>query len=202
MTVLNIIQPDNPILRKKAIKVTTFDKKFQLLVDNMIETMFDAPGVGLAGPQVAQSKRIIVVHLPEDEEEHGDDAGQLYAVANPKILKTSKELVTGVEGCLSIPGYAGEVDRHEMVVVTGQDRYGESIRIKSKGWLARIFQHEIDHLDGQLFTDIANNVWRVRPEDVEGTDDDEQQPPWAAEVVKAQKIREAQRAAAKAENAE
>jgi len=193
MTVLDIIQPDNPTLRKKAIKVSSFDKKFQMLVDDMIETMLDAPGVGLAGPQIAESKRIIVVHLPEDEEEFGDEAGVLYAVANPKIIKTSRKIVNGVEACLSIPGYAGEVDRHEMVVITGQDRYGEDIRIKAKGWLARIFQHEIDHLDGQLFIDIAHKIWRLEDE----SEADNTKPeirPWDAEVVKLQKEREAEEA--------
>ena len=168
MPILDIIQPDNPILRKKAVKVTSFDKKFQELVDNMIETMLDAPGVGLAGPQVAENKRVIVVYLPDDEDEDTDGSGKLYVVANPKIIKTSKDTVSGVEGCLSLPGYAGEVDRYEMVVVTGQDRDGKDFRIKARGWLARIFQHEIDHLDGRLFIDIATKIWPLPDGDEEG----------------------------------
>jgi peptide deformylase len=170
MALLNIIQADNPVLRKKAIKVNDFGKKFQTLVDDMIETMLDAPGVGLAAPQVAVSKRLIVVRLPneseEELEEHGDQAGIVYAVVNPKIIKSSKELVMGVEGCLSIPGFVGEVERPDMVVITGQDRYGDKFRIKSKDWQARVFQHEIDHLEGQLFTDIAEEIWQ--PQDVQG----------------------------------
>ncbi|MEZ4672490.1 MAG: peptide deformylase [Anaerolineae bacterium] len=168
MTVLNIIQPDNPILRKKATRVTSFDKKLQALIDNMVETVLDAPGVGLAAPQVAVSQRLIVVRLPDDEkskEEYGDDAGKLYVVANPEILKPSKEMVEGVEGCLSIPGYLGLVDRHEKITVTGLDRHGKSFRLKASGWLARVFQHEIDHLDGRLYIDIAKDVWEARPED-------------------------------------
>ena len=164
MTLLDIIQPDNPTLRKKAIKVTSFDKKLQTLIDDMVETMIEAPGVGLAAPQVAQSKRLIVVRLPdneEDDETYGEDAGQLYVVANPKIIKASKETVMGVEACLSIPGYFGEVERHESVVVTGQDREGKKMRVKANGWLARVFQHEIDHLDGILFTDLAEQVWHA-----------------------------------------
>jgi peptide deformylase len=171
MSLLPIIQPDNPVLRKKAIKVTSFDAKFQQLVDDMIETMIDAPGVGLAAPQVAVSQRLIVVRLPDDEEsreEYGEQAGVVYALANPKIIKASKEMVTGVEACLSIPGYYGEVERHESVVITGQDRHGKNIRVKAGGWLARVFQHEIDHLDGQLYIDIASEVWRARDDETEG----------------------------------
>ncbi len=168
MPLLDIIQPDNPILRKKAIRVTSFDDKLQELIDNMEETLIAAPGVGLAAPQVAVSQRLILVRLPDDEEsqeEFGDEAGVLYVVANPKIIKTSKEIEPGVEGCLSLPGLFGEVDRHTMVVVTGQDRHGKPFRIKAKGWLARVFQHEIDHLDGQLFIDIANKVWQHEDEE-------------------------------------
>ncbi|HRL11002.1 MAG TPA: peptide deformylase [Aggregatilineales bacterium] len=165
MAVRKIIRQDNPILRKKAVRVTSFaDRKFQTLIDDMVETMIDAPGVGLAAPQVAVSQRLIVVRLQDDEEskaEYGEEAGKLYIVANPKIIKASKEMVEGAEACLSIPGYYGMVDRHESVVITGQDREGKDIRIKAKGWLARVFQHEIDHLDGRLYTDIASEIWEA-----------------------------------------
>lgn len=165
MSVLPIIQPDNPILRKKAVKVISHDAKMQSLIDNMIDTLLDAHGVGLAAPQVAVSQRLIVVRLPDDEDsikEYGKEAGKLYVVANPKIIKASKEMVDGIEACLSIPGYYGEVERHESVVVTGQDRHGKEFRIKAKGWLARVFQHEIDHLDGRLYIDIAKEVWTAK----------------------------------------
>ncbi len=168
MAIRPIIQPDNPVLRKKAIRVTSFDKKFQTLVDDMVETMLDAPGVGLAAPQVGVSQRVIVVRLQDDEEsraEFGDQAGVLYVVANPDIIKHSRTEVEGVEACLSIPGYAGKVMRYESVVITGQDRHGKPIRIKAKDWLARVFQHEIDHLDGRLYIDIATEVFR--PEEME-----------------------------------
>ncbi|MBI1256597.1 MAG: peptide deformylase [Chloroflexi bacterium] len=170
MAIREIIQPDNPVLRKKALRVTSFDSKFQTLVDDMVETMLDAPGVGLAAPQVAISQRLIVVRLPDDEEsqeEYGDQAGVLYAVANPEIIKHSRGVVEGIEACLSIPGYQGQVDRYESVVVTGQDRQGKPMRIKAKDWLARVFQHEIDHLDGVLFIDIATDVWKIKPEEQE-----------------------------------
>ncbi len=170
MTIRTIIQPDNPVLRKKARRITTFDNKFQKLVDDMVETMLEAPGVGLAAPQVAVSQRVIVVRLPDDEEskeEFGDQAGKLFVVANPEIIKTSKEMVEGVEGCLSIPGYRGLVDRHEKITLVGLDRTGKKLRIKADGWLARVFQHEIDHLDGQLYIDIAKEVWEEVPEEEE-----------------------------------
>jgi peptide deformylase len=168
MTILDIIQPDNPVLRKKARRVTAFDKKFQTLVNDMVETMLEAPGVGLAAPQVAVSQRLIVVRLPDDEDsqkEFGEHAGKLYVVANPEIIKASKETVEGVEGCLSIPGYVGLVDRHEKITLTGLDQQGKPLRLKAEGWLARVFQHEVDHLDGQLYIDIAKEVWQPKPDE-------------------------------------
>ena len=174
MTIRPIVQLDNPILRKRAIKVTTFGPDFQTLVDDMVETMLDAPGVGLAAPQVNVSQRLIVVRLPDDaesREEYGDQAGVLYVVANPEIIKASKTLVDGVEACLSIPGWFGSVDRHEEVIITGLDRRGKAQRIKAKGWLARVFQHEIDHLDGRLYIDIATDVWKAKDSDDDGDED-------------------------------
>ena len=168
MTVLPIIRPDNPTLRRKARRVIAFDQKLQALVDDMVETLLDAPGVGLAAPQVEVSRRLIIVRLPDDEaskEEYGKDAGRLYVVANPEIVKASKEMVEGIEACLSIPGFYGAVDRYESVVITGQDAQGKPQRIKAKGWLARVFQHEIDHLDGRLYIDIAKQVWEAGQDD-------------------------------------
>ncbi len=166
MTVRDIITPQNPILRRKAHKVRDFkDPAFQRLADDMVETLLDAPGVGLAAPQIAVSQRLIVVRLPDDEEsrqEYGDDAGVLYVVANPEIVRASREMVDGIEACLSIPGYYGSVDRHVAVTVRGEDRNGKEIRIKARDWLARVFQHEIDHLDGVLFIDRATEIWRTR----------------------------------------
>lgn len=170
MALLTIIYPDNPILRRKAHRVTTFDSKLEKLATDMAETMKAAPGVGLAAPQVAVSQRLIVVRLPDDDEsreEYGRQAGLLYTVANPEIVKASKEMVEGVEACLSIPGYFGTVDRHESVVIKGQDVKGKAIRIRASGWLARVFQHEIDHLDGRLYIDIASEVWEARPDESE-----------------------------------
>lgn len=164
MAVRKIIYPDNPILRKKAHRVREFDKKLHRLIDDMVETMTQAEGVGLAAPQVAVSQRVIVVRLPDDEdavEAYGEDAGVLYEVVNPEIIKRSREMVDGVEACLSIPGYFGRVERHVAVTIRGQDRHGREIRIKARDWLARVFQHEIDHLDGVLYIDRASEVWRA-----------------------------------------
>lgn len=165
MAIRPIITPENPVLRKKAIKVMSFDAAFQTLVDDMIDTVKDAPGVGLAAPQIGVSQRVIVVNLPDEPEEYGDNAGKVFVVANPKIIKTSKQTVLGTEGCLSIPGYLGEVERFVTVVVTGQDRYGKDFRIRADNWFARIFQHEIDHLDGILYTDRTDKVWKAKDEE-------------------------------------
>jgi peptide deformylase len=175
MAILPIVKLDSPILRKKAVKVTSFGQDFQKLADDMLETLIAAPGVGLAAPQVDVAQRLIVVRLPDDEEsrkEYGERAGVVYTVANPKIIKASRTMVDGTEACLSIPGFAGTVFRHEEIVVTGEDRFGKPIRIKAKDWLARVFQHEIDHLDGRLYIDIAEEVWDTTKKRAE--DDDEE----------------------------
>ncbi|XWX03251.1 peptide deformylase [Aggregatilineales bacterium SYSU G02658] len=165
MAVRPIVTSENPVLRKKAIKVVSFDASFQTLVDDMIDTVKDAPGVGLAAPQVGVSQRVIVVNLPDEPKEYGENAGKVFVVANPKIIKTSKQTVLGTEGCLSIPGYLGEVERFVTVVVTGQDRYGKDFRMRADDWFARIFQHEIDHLDGILYIDRTDKVWKAKDEE-------------------------------------
>lgn len=164
MPVLNIVTTPDPVLRRKARKITTFDKDLQVLIDNMIETMREAPGVGLAAPQVGVSERLIVIEYGDDEDETAPK--KLYVVANPEITSASEETVQGVEACLSIPRLVGEVDRHEALVIKGLNRFGKPVKIKVDGWLARIFQHEIDHLDGILFTDRASRVWRPADDEV------------------------------------
>jgi peptide deformylase len=167
MTVREIITPENPMLRQKAKKVTTFGPALKTLADDMVETMRQAPGVGLAAPQVAVSQRLIVVEyapgsetLPEEEAAAAPK--KLFSVVNPEIVKTSEETAAGVEGCLSIPGYAGEVERFTAVTVKGFNLQGKPLKIKADGWLARIFQHEIDHLDGVLFIDRASKIWKTK----------------------------------------
>ncbi len=158
MALRQIVFNPDPVLRRKARKVTEFSKDFQTLVDDMVETLREAPGVGLAAPQVGISDRLIVVEYGDEEDEEAPK--KLYVVANPEIIKTSEETVDGIEACLSIPGLAGNVMRAEAITIKGVNRRGQPIRIKADGWLARIFQHEIDHLDGVLFTDRASKVWK------------------------------------------
>jgi len=165
MSVREIITLPEPILRHKARKVTDFGPELQTLIDDMVETMREAPGVGLAAPQVNVPLQVIVVEYGSDEDE--DAPLKLYSVINPEIVRFSDETVTGIEGCLSIPNYAGEVDRAVSIVVKGQNRRGQAIRIKAAGWMARIFQHEVDHLEGVLFTDRAQKVWKVEGEEWE-----------------------------------
>ncbi|MFH1523376.1 MAG: peptide deformylase, partial [Chloroflexota bacterium] len=140
------------------------DSDLQTLIDDMIETMRQAPGVGLAAPQVGVSDRVIVVEYAEDDEQE-DAPKKLFAVVNPEIKQMSKETEMGVEGCLSVIGLQGEVDRALAVTVKGQTRHGQPVKIKAKGWLARIFQHEIDHVNGIVFTDRATKVWKPAPDE-------------------------------------
>ncbi len=159
MSIREIVFTPDPVLRRKAHKVTTFDKDLQTLIDDMVETMREAPGVGLAAPQVGISQRLIVVEYGNDEDESVPK--HLFVVINPEIIETSEEKVEGVEACLSVPRIVGEVERHKSIVVRGYNKMGKAIKIKASGWIARIFQHEIDHLDGILFTDRAFKVWRA-----------------------------------------
>ncbi|PWH18198.1 MAG: peptide deformylase [Anaerolineae bacterium] len=165
MAIREIVTVPDPVLRRKAQKVTQFDEKLQTLIDDMIETMRQAPGVGLAAPQVGVLEQVIVVeYFEKEEDEEREDAEnapkRLYVVVNPEITRTSTETVSGPEGCLSIPGYMGEVERFQSITVKGQNRRGQPVTLKLKDWTARIFQHEIDHLNGILFTDRATKIWK------------------------------------------
>lgn len=164
MPLRKIVTLPDPILRRKAHPVTRFDTDLQSLVDDMVETMRVAPGVGLAAPQVGIPSRVIVVEYPEDEEQE-DAPKKLFIVVNPEIKEMSAETELGIEGCLSIPGLNGEVERALAVTVKGQTRHGQAFKIKANGWLARIFQHEVDHINGVVFTDRATKVWRPEPEE-------------------------------------
>jgi peptide deformylase len=159
MTVREIVTLPQTILRHKAHKVSDFGPEFQDLVDDMVETMRQAPGVGLAAPQVAESIRLIVVEYGDEENE--ETPPKLYVIANPEITRTSEDTLVGTEGCLSVPGIQGDVERFVAVTVKGLNRHGRPMTVKAKGWLARIFQHEIDHLDGILFVDRAEKLWQA-----------------------------------------
>lgn len=161
---MKIVTVPDPVLRRKAHKVTEFDRDLQKLINDMVETLHEAPGVGLAAPQVGISSRLIVVEFNINEDDE-DSPKKLYAVVNPEIVEKSEEMVGGVEGCLSVPDLVGEVDRHQQVVVRGQNKLGKPVKIKASGWLARIFQHEIDHLDGIVFTDLTDKVWQPRDDE-------------------------------------
>ena len=169
MTLRKIVTLPDTVLRRKAHIVTKFDKDLQTLVDDMVETMREAPGVGLAAPQIGLSERIIVIEYfeREEDEEKEDAPKKVWAVLNPEIVKASEEKLMGVEGCLSIPGLVGEVERHAQIQIKGLNKHGKPMKIKANGWLARTFQHEIDHLNGVLFTDRATRVWKPQEEEVE-----------------------------------
>ena len=168
MARLEILREGNPILRQKAKKLYRVDDGIRKLADDMFETMLDAPGVGLAAPQIGRSIRLIVVHLPEGYEAEGAPEVNLR-LANPEIVKAFGSQ-TGPEGCLSIPGWAGEVERYADITVKAIDMDNRPVRIKASGHLAVVLQHEIDHLDGILFPDrIADKskMWRVTEDEVE-----------------------------------
>ncbi len=171
------------VLREKSRKVTRFSDELRALADDMVETMRSSNGVGLAAPQVGVLQRLIIVETPEDEDEPG--SGELHIVVNPKLIRVSEELVDGLEGCLSIPGYVGEVTRHETVVVKGQDVRGRKIRVNATGFLARVLQHEIDHLEGVLFVDqltAPDRIWSVE----EGEEEQAEASAAVAELVPAE----------------
>ena len=159
MAIRRIHLAHEPVLRQVAKPVTRFDDGLQQLIDDMFEMMRAAPGVGLAAPQVGESIRLFVAEWPEDEED--PESLRSYAIVNPVIARARGE-EEGEEGCLSVPGYVGDVWRATEVVVKGKDRYGKKIRLRVDGWLARVFQHEIDHLDGVLFIDRVDSPDKIR----------------------------------------
>jgi len=215
MAIREIVTVPAPVLRRKARKVTEFDDELQSLIDDMVDTMREAPGVGLAAPQVGIPLRVIVIEFSEELEraasasepvdanppaqendsslpdqsndtlsrqveeqsvepqpvelpqaeaqqvEYTKKPPKLYTMVNPELTRISSSEILGVEGCLSIPGFAGEVNRPVEITVRGQNRRGQPMKVKAKDWLARIFLHEIDHLEGVLFTDLAERVWKL-----------------------------------------
>lgn len=157
MAVREVRVAGDPVLRQKAKRVSSVDASIHRLLDDMIDTMRAENGCGLAAPQIGVSLRVIVIELPP-EEEGGESV--VYQLINPEIVKASNEVLME-EGCLSIPGYQGRVKRFENVTVKALDRNGKSVRYKAEGLFAQALQHEIDHLNGVLYTDIAEDYWKL-----------------------------------------
>ncbi len=154
MAILPIVKYPEPVLKKRATNVNRVTAEIRRLIDNMAETMYDAPGVGLAAPQIGKSLRVIVV------DPTGEEAKQLIVLVNPEIVSAEGEVI-GEEGCLSVPGIRANVKRWAKVRVKGYDPIKEkTVEIEADGLLARIFQHEIDHLDGMVFLDRLGRVKR------------------------------------------
>ena len=152
MAILPIHVVPDPILRQKSKRVRFIDSSIQKLIANMLETMHAAPGVGLAAPQVGVLLRVIVIGIPEQED---------IALINPAIVRRKGERVVN-EGCLSVPGYVGEIKRAVTVTAKGLDQTGKEIRIKTEGLLAQALEHEIDHLNGVLYLDRLESMDKLR----------------------------------------
>ncbi len=156
MAILKIFKYPDPVLRDKAKPVERIDSSIRKLAEDMAETMYNAPGIGLAANQVGELKRIIVVDLQNREENHSSG---LIVLINPEIIETSG-LIKCEEGCLSVPGFYSKVKRHERIVVQGKNLDGKLVKIDAQGLLSVALQHEIDHLDGILFIDRLGPVGR------------------------------------------
>jgi len=153
MSVLTIRTVPDPILRQKCKKVPTIDSKVKKLINDMLETLHAVPGrAGLAAPQVGVPLRVVVIGIPEEED---------IVLVNPEIVRTKGERIVE-EGCLSIPGYIGEVKRAEAVTAKGLDLEGKEVRIKAEELLAQALEHEIDHLNGILYIDRLESPDKLR----------------------------------------
>ena len=152
MAVLPIHEAPDPVLRQKSKRVRSIDKSIHRLIDDMLETMHSAAGVGLAAAQLGTLLRVIVIGIPEEED---------IVLINPEIVRRTGERVVD-EGCLSIPGYIGQIKRAELVRVKGLDSSGKKIRIKADELLAQALEHEIDHLNGVLYIDYLDSMDKLR----------------------------------------
>jgi peptide deformylase len=150
---------NDAVLHQPAARVRDFGPGLHKLLDQMVEALREANGVGLAAPQIGIGQRIAVIEYPEDED-RPEETKRIYELINPEIIK-AKGSEIAQEGCLSIPGLAADVDRATQLIVRAQDRHGKEVRYKVYDWLARIFQHEIDHLHGVLMTDRAKQVYKL-----------------------------------------
>lgn len=163
MAKLEVRYEPDPILREKAKRIKTFDANLRKLATDMLETMHENIGVGLAAPQIGLSIRMLVAeYIPDKEDAKNGERGFKVALCNPEIVKTSDDIEVGAEGCLSIPGWIGDVPRYVSVTVKGQTPEGKEVRIKADHYFARVLQHEIDHLNGVLFTDRVVDIKTLR----------------------------------------
>lgn len=158
MAVLNILEFPDPRLRKIAAPVTTFDQNLHTLVDDMLETMYEAEGIGLAATQVNVHKRLLVIDVSESK-----DSPQVFI--NPSFEVLDDDLSEYDEGCLSVPGFFETVCRPKAVKISAQDRDGNPFELEAEGLLSTCIQHEIDHLDGKLFVDYISTLKRNRIRD-------------------------------------
>jgi peptide deformylase len=163
MAIMPVIKMDNPVLHRKAKKVRKIDGSIQKLIDDMIDTMHDIEGVGLAAPQVGVPLQVVVIQMPEEED--------VITLINPEIVKTSEESEEMTEGCLSLPGYKGDVKRFTSITVKARDREGKLIRIKGEGLMAQALQHEVDHINGIVFVDHLESMDKL--EKTEAEDEEE-----------------------------
>jgi peptide deformylase len=147
MTIRRILTAEEPILRERTKKVSSFDRSLHRLLDDMLVTMRDAPGVGLAANQIGVPLQVAIIEIED----------RITELVNPQIVKSSGEQLDW-EGCLSIPGYVAEVQRAAKVTVKARDRHGKEFRVKGEELMARALQHEIDHLNGLLYVDYLESL--------------------------------------------
>jgi len=156
MALRNIVKIGDPILRKRCREVEKIDDRIRMILQDMLETMRSENGVGIAGPQIGIMRRMFVVEAEQDE---------VFKLVNPEIIEM-RGSQTGEEGCLSVPGYLGTVERPEYVKLTAMDQDGKHVTIEAEGFLAVAMCHEFDHLEGVLYTDKAENLHELEDEDV------------------------------------
>lgn len=161
--VRNIRKIGDPVLRKKAVKIDKISRETHKLIADMLETMRAAHGLGLAAPQLGVAQRLAVVEISEPDGE-GNPHTKTFVLINPEVVKSSEETWENPEGCLSIPGWRGVVQRPSKITVKALDRDGNRVKFDAEGMLARAIQHEVDHLDGVLYIDklvAPDRVWQV-----------------------------------------
>lgn len=165
--ILDVIQQPNPILKQKTVKITKITAEIKKLAANMVETLYAAHGLGLAAPQISQPIQMIAFDVSEDRD-------QPCVLINPEIVSHSKTKIKKIEGCLSCRGYEGLVNRYEKITVKGLSIDGKAVTMKTEGLLARVLQHEIDHLNGIMIVDIGETIPPEMLKKLEEEDDDEE----------------------------